>query len=99
MFAAMQRREVAAAKPSAEEVAAAEAAAAAAAGRSSGQALTEEEAEVERLRQKELDGTPVTPESFAEWRAKFEAETAPAKEAKVSCRERGRVSEGGISHR
>jgi hypothetical protein len=88
MFAAMQRREVAAAKPSAEEVAAMEAAAAAAAGH--GQALTEEEAEVERLRQKELDGTPVTPESFAEWRAKFEAETAPVKEAKVRAHRRER---------
>jgi hypothetical protein len=80
MFAAMQRREVAAAKPSAAQVAAAEAAEAAAKGP---QVLTEEEAEVERSRQKELDGTPVTPESFALWRANFEASAAPVLEAKV----------------
>lgn len=49
------------------------------------QQLSEEEEMEARNRQKILEGTPVTPETFLEWRARFEAETAqPEEQAAVN---------------
>jgi len=75
MFAAMQRREQ-------EKTSPAAAAPSSGGEDSGGRVLTEQERldieQLERSKQKELDGTVVTAESFAAWRAGFDEEMTPA---------------------
>ena len=93
MFATMQRREkerkaggaAAARSGSSEE------GDGVGAGGGAKKAMTEEEEEAERNRQKILEGTAVTPESFAAWKAAFEAEMSGSAAAEeVSLKPSGR---------